>query len=110
MSQTHLLSSRDDLGMTCANECSILYLISTKFRYSHEVTRSPVLLLLHHVLPFFFKKWLYPFHTVEVPGPGIESEPQLSPAAAAATPDPLTHCARPGPEPVPPQQPELLQL
>lgn len=31
------------------------------------------------------------------------------PAAAAAVWDPLTHCAMPGIEPVPPQQPELLQ-
>ena len=34
-----------------------------------------------------------------VPRSGIRSEAQLQPAAAVATPDPLTHCAWPGTEP-----------
>ena len=39
---------------------------------------------------------------MEVPGPGIESKPQLQPyAAAVAMPDPLTHRAGPRIEPVP---------
>ena len=42
---------------------------------------------------------------MEVPGLGIESEPQLRwIATAVATSDPLTHCARPGVEPVPLQE------
>ena len=48
---------------------------------------------------------------MEVPWPGIESEPQLQPVLhALATLDPLTRCAVLGIEPVPPQQYEPLQL
>ena len=39
---------------------------------------------------------------MEVPRPGVESEPQLQPttyAAAVAMPDPLTHRIRPEKEP-----------
>ena len=47
---------------------------------------------------------------MDVPRPGIESEPQLPTyAAAATTSHPLTHCAGPEIEPSPPQRPELLQ-
>ena len=49
---------------------------------------------------------------MEVSGSGFESEPQdlnMTYPLAVATWDPLTHSARPGIEPVPPQQPELLQ-
>ena len=53
----------------------------------------------------------------DIPGPGIASEPQLQTITQLQpTPqlqqhgwDPLTHCARPGIEPVPPQQPEPLE-
>lgn len=44
---------------------------------------------------------------MEVPGLGIES---VTYSVALAMPDTLTHWAELGIEPVPPQQPELLQL
>ena len=43
----------------------------------------------------------------EVPGPGIESELQLQPTEA--TPDALTHCSRPGIEPMPQKRLEPLK-
>ena len=45
---------------------------------------------------------------MEVPEPGIESEPQLYRTCGKA--GPLIHCAKSGIEPTPPRQPELLQL
>ena len=49
---------------------------------------------------------------MEVPGSGIESEPQLLPlpqhGIPIPMPDPLTHCTGPGIEPMTPQRPELL--
>ena len=56
---------------------------------------------IFYLLLFFL--WPHPWH-MEVPGPGIEPEPQLS-----LTPDTLTHCTGLGIEPVPPQQPQLLK-
>ena len=51
----------------------------------------------------YFSLWPHLWH-MEVPGPGIESGPQLQPML-----DPLTYCARPGIEPAPPQGPEPMQ-
>ena len=43
---------------------------------------------------FFFFLMVTPWR-MEVPGLGIESEPQLQPAEAVSVLDPLTHCTRP---------------
>ena len=57
---------------------------------------------LNHISLFFsFFSFLCHSAAYGVPGPGIRSEPQMqsTPQLPAATPDPLTHCARPGIEP-----------
>ena len=47
---------------------------------------------------------------MEVPGPGIESEPQLQPMLQLQQlSDPLTHCNGPGIQPIPLQRPKPLQ-
>ena len=59
---------------------------------------------------FFFNLWPCLGH-VEVPGPGIESEPQLGPMPhSLGNTEPLTHCSGQGIKPTPPWQPELLEL
>ena len=49
--------------------------------------------------------WLHPRH-MEVPGPGRDwiRAAAVTSTTAAATPDPLTCCVRPGMEPAPPQR------
>ena len=53
--------------------------------------------------------WLRLQH-MEIPGPGIESEPQRDLYAVAVMQDSLTHCAGLGIELVPLQGPKPLQL
>ena len=61
-------------------------------------------------LPFFIFFWLRPRH-MEVPTPGIESEPPQRPRLQLQQHQILSpHCSRPGIQPVPPQQPEPLHL
>ena len=67
--------------------------------------------------PFFFFFFLlffplngWPLRSLEVPGPGIESELKLGPMhGPVATLDPLSHCARQVIEAVTLQRPEALQ-
>ena len=71
---------------------------------------SPVNRLFGSFVHFFsfFLFWLCPWH-MEVPGPGIESEPQLWPTPPVAMIDPLIHCPGMRIEPMPPQrQPWIL--
>ena len=53
--------------------------------------------------------WPHPQH-IEVPRPGMESEPQLLPSPQLWKCCILIHCARPGIEPVSLQRPEPMQL
>ena len=50
---------------------------------------------------FFFWLWLHPWH-VKVPGARIDPSCSFNLHSAVAMLDPLTHCARPGIEPLPP--------
>ena len=71
------------------------------FILSFQLKIVPCLILF---IFYFFIFWLYPRH-MEVPRPGIESEPQLQPTpTGAATLDLLTHCTGLGIKPVPPER------
>ena len=58
---------------------------------------------------FIYFLWMHPWHT-EVPEAmdWIQAS-AVTHATAAATPDPLTHCAGPGVQTTPPQRPEPLK-
>ena len=99
--------------------CQKIYIkhfpLKSYFYHTYPTELYPhTILMLKNILflmlsDFFLFPWPDPWH-IEVLGPGIETQLQLWPTTpvASATPDPLTHCTRPGIEPAPPQRPKSL--
>ena len=81
-------------------ETFLIYLKVGGASFAYHISRNTLIPLKND---FFFLFRLHLRH-MEVPRPGIKSEPQLYLCHSCHNARSLTHCARPGIEPMPPQR------